>query len=186
MDPCWQSWPTSLGRGSADPGRYTWQSVRFYDESQSSQVKGVDGALFLWRYEDVVLWCVFYFHNNSLGAEGCDDELWRNRHCSVRSVLLLSRLHSGWGLPWKIYDEPRIFIIDVVCLMTKFQNITHKTLLKLLFLLVDVHTSLYGSRLAIFYRNVWKVIEKYQKGALGRHQEGIVLLPSYQRLHTHI
>ena len=89
-------------------------------------------------------------------------------------------------MPPKVNDEPRIFIIDVVCLMTKFQNITHKTLLKLLFLLVDVHTSLYGSRLAIFYRNVWKVIEKYQKGALGRHQEGIVLLPSYQRLHTHI
>jgi hypothetical protein len=36
------------------------------------------------------------------------------------------------------YDEPWIFVIDVVCSMKKFQNITRKTSCKLLFLLVVI------------------------------------------------
>ena len=93
------------------------------------------GTVFLTIW-DIGLWHVFYFHHSSIGAKVCADELWWNICGSVMRILLSSWLRSVHGLPPKTYDEPGIFVIDVVYSMMKFQMSCGKTSWKVLFLLV--------------------------------------------------
>ena len=57
--------------------------------------------------------------------------------CSVMHVLLLSRLCSVRGLTTKTYDDPSLFVKDVVCSMMKLKTSSGITSWMLLFLLVS-------------------------------------------------
>ena len=93
------------------------------------------GTVFLTIW-DIGIWHVFYFHHSSIGAKVCADELWWNICGSVTRVLFSSWLRSAQGLLPKTYDELGIFVIDVICSMTKFKMSYGKTSWMLLFLLV--------------------------------------------------
>ena len=79
----------------------------------------------------------------------CDDM----RCFSMMHVFLSSSgFQNTWGLPPMIYDELGIFVIDVVCSMTKFQ-----TSWKLLFLLVIGHGLLWAWRWRVARAPPWCV-----------------------------
>ena len=101
-----------------------------------SQVRGVDGALFLWQYEILFYNARFTFVIVPQGLRATPMNYNETYVVLWRIFFLSSRLHSARGLPSKTYDELRIFVVDVDYSMTKFQTSCEETSWKLLFLLV--------------------------------------------------